>query len=466
MKNWAVVGALLAVAGCNSQPEPATYEEQSLGGDPQNGFPNPYERAMFMAANRTRSDPSTVKGPQSKIYPAAAPLALSYDLERSSRFHANMLSKGKAPLMHASPCVLRTDVATSGCDGDPVCGCTTGATCSSCSACPDGTDVGTRLRYFAPQERGWGEIIAAGYGDPWRVMDGWVDEADGDDGHRAIVTSASYGVAGFGHSDSPAGACRPNFDGGDFGGSKPATGRIPSASSKPYAGAAGSYRVYATWADPQGGAPASLNAIVDGSCVAMQRELGDPRLNATYFADVPLVAGCHSVFVLGTSTTGASERYPSSTAFTIRVGGVACAESVAQPAASCGTTPPGDLGSVADLAGPTDLATAPKADLSTTPPADALPTVTQTSPVTGASYAAGAVVHLEAHATDDHGVTGVVASWSRSGVTTIYTLGARGNGVWALDLTLGSAGTRVFHYVATDTAGQTASSPSSNIVVK
>src|SRR5881398_2754088 len=101
---------------------PVTSEAASLG-DPENGFPNPYERALFMAANRTRSDPSTVKGSDSKIYPAAAPLVLAYDLERSSRFHSTMLSKGHAPLMHPSPCTLVAGVGTSGCDGTPSCGC-------------------------------------------------------------------------------------------------------------------------------------------------------------------------------------------------------------------------------------------------------------------------------------------------------------------------------------------------------
>src|SRR5207245_990483 len=146
--------------------------------------------------------------------------------EHSARFHATMLDKGHAPLMHPSPCTLKTDVATSGCDGDPACGCTTGMSCNSCGTCAAGTDPGTRIKYFHPQGFGWGEIIAAGYGDPWKTMDGFVDEPDGDDGHRSIVTSGSYGVVGFGHAEGAAAQCYQNFDGGDFSSEKPAFGKI------------------------------------------------------------------------------------------------------------------------------------------------------------------------------------------------------------------------------------------------
>src|ERR1700750_668800 len=130
----------LVVAGCGGQVDvPVNTEMQSLG-DPENGFPNLYERALFMAANRTRSDPATVKGSASTVYPAAAPLALAFDLERSSRFHSTMLSEGHAPLMHPSPCTLVAGVGTSGCDGAPACGCQGGVTCNTCdaSACAAG----------------------------------------------------------------------------------------------------------------------------------------------------------------------------------------------------------------------------------------------------------------------------------------------------------------------------------------
>jgi hypothetical protein len=319
MKSNITCAIAVMLAGCSGSVSGGAGTAQSeLVGDPQNGFPNPNERALFMAANRTRSDPSTVKGPSSTIYPAAAPLMVNYDLERSSRFHSTMLATGHAPLMHESPCTLNADVGTSGCDGTPACG------------------------------------------DPWSVMDGFVDEAAGSDGHRQIVTSSSYTVAGFGHADSPAGACWGTFDAGDFGGAKVAAALIPSAAPKPVAGAAGTFRIYATWADPAGGAPATLRAVVDGACTDLTRELGDPKLNSTWYADVPLANGCHSVYILGQSASGTHVSYPTTTAFTINVGKTTnCADSLAQPTASCGTTPPPS----ADMAVGRDLATTP-------PPAD------------------------------------------------------------------------------------------------
>src|SRR5262249_51323844 len=150
-----------------------------------------------------------------------------------------------APLMHESPCTLRTDVGTSGCDGTPSCACTTGATCMSCSNCPAGTGPFQRIGYFyTGGSGGSGEVAAAGYGDPWSVMDGWGDGAAGADGHRQIVDGGGYGVVGFGHSEGAANACWRTFDVGDFNGAKPAPAKIASAAPKPFAGAAGSFRVY------------------------------------------------------------------------------------------------------------------------------------------------------------------------------------------------------------------------------
>jgi hypothetical protein len=457
---------LLVVAGCAGVVDgPVTTESESLG-DPENGYPSPYERALFMAANRTRSDPSTVKGTDSKIYPAAAPLTLAYDLERSSRFHSTMLSKGHAPLMHPSPCTLVAGVGTSGCDGTPSCGCQGGVTCNTCdsSACAAGTDPGTRIQaFYTGANRGWGEIIAAGYNDAWSTMDAWVDEPSSADGHRQIVTSGSYGVVGFGHA-SDATACYRGFDGGDFAGDKPAVPLIASAAPKPIAGAAGTFRVYATWADKTGGAPAALRAVVDGACHDMQKELGDPTLNATYYADVPLAGGCHNVFVLGTAASGASAAYPTTTAFTINVGGAAsCPDSVPQPVASCGGgTPPPDMssGPAGDMAmgGAPDLATPPP------PPPVTGPSVTLTAPADGASYTLGSTVRVQATASAS--ATRVVANWTRFGYTSTYPL-TLANGVWTLALQVTQrAGTRTISVTATDAAGRTATTPSVSIDVQ
>jgi hypothetical protein len=298
-----------------------------------------------MAANRARSDPSMVKGADSTVYPATKPLVLEYELELSSRFHATNLQLADVTLMHDSPCTLNTDVATSGCSGDPTCACMTPvpAACAACAmvANPDegcGTDPFVRIRYFYPA--GNAEVAAAGFNDPWSVMDstdGWVMEPAGADGHRMIIDSVGgdFSVAGFGHA-SGTGDCFTTFDVGDFGPTTTAPPTIASAAPMPISGkVAGTFTIYATWNDPTGGAPADLNAVVDGTCTPMTLELGDPTLNATYTASVSLAVGCHSVFIVGDSASKIRTTYPTTTAFTIPVGSGACAAEVAQPVAQC-----------------------------------------------------------------------------------------------------------------------------------
>jgi hypothetical protein len=150
-----------------------------------------------------------------------------------------------------------------------------------------------------------------------------------------IVDGGGYGLVGFGHAGGTSGACWSTFDVGDFASAKPAPAKIASAAPKPYGGNAGTFRVYATWTDPAGGAPKDLSVSVDGKCTALQKELGDPKLNATYYADVPLTAGCHPLFVVGHDSGGARVAYPTTTAFTIAVGGGTCAVEMAQPASDC-----------------------------------------------------------------------------------------------------------------------------------
>jgi hypothetical protein len=330
------ISALDCSTGTPQQTTPPekTAVARAAIGEAQNGFPSPWERAEFMAANRARSDPATVKGPQSMVYPAQKPLVLGYDLERSARFHATTLEYGGAPLMHPSPCTLNTDVGTSGCDGKPACACTTGMTCNDCNNCAAGTDPFTRIGYFYPPG-GTGEVAAAGYGDPWGVMDGWVDEAAGNDGHRTIVDGDAYTLAGFGAAGGVQGACWPTFDVGDFSTATSEPPKIASAAPKPYTGPSGTFRIYATWNDPAAGAPKDLSAVVDGHCAALTLELGDPKLNATYYADVPLNDGCHTVWILAHDSGSTRVTYPTTTAFTITVGNGNCMDEEPQPTADC-----------------------------------------------------------------------------------------------------------------------------------
>jgi hypothetical protein len=302
-------GVVVLLVGCVAPSVPPSVSEtrQAIG-EMKNGFPSPWERGLLMAANRARSDPATVKGPSSALYPAHAPLGWDYDLSRGARFHATTLEFGHAPLMHSSPCTLNSDVGTSGCDGKPSCACQGGTTCNTCGMnCTPGTDPFVRVGYFY---RGFpsGEIAAAGTGDPFDTMDLWVDEPAGADGHRAIVNSDS-GVVGFGHAQGAPDACWGTFDVGDFGSDRPAVPKIASA-------AASGTKIYATWSDPVGGAPRSLSAVVDGKCTAMTRELGDDKLNATWVASFA-GSGCHTVYILGADAAGNRATFPTTTAFTV-----------------------------------------------------------------------------------------------------------------------------------------------------
>ena len=56
----------------------------------------------------------------------------------------------------------------------------------------------------------------------------------------------------------------------------------------------------------------------------MTLELGDPKLNATYYADVALTTGCHSVYIVGDDASMTRTVYPTTTAFTILVGTGTC----------------------------------------------------------------------------------------------------------------------------------------------
>jgi hypothetical protein len=272
------------------------------------------------------------------------------------------LSLTGVTLMHTSPCQLNTNVATANCAGDPACACAMPVP-AMCAACANvaaintcGTDPFVRIGYFTTgtTTSANGEVAAAGYADPIAVVDGWMDEAAGADGHRKNLTDQgiSSNTMGYGHSQ---GGCFSTFDVSDSGVMSGATiPKLPTAAVRPPANnAAGSYTFYATWADPALGAPASLNVVIDGACTAMARELGTDTLNATYKATATLAAGCHNYFVVARDAAGATLTYPTTGAVTIPVGSAtACTTDfmTTAPAASCGgdggvtPPPPADAG--------------------------------------------------------------------------------------------------------------------------
>ncbi len=341
-----LVLSLVLAAGCLSPASEPVTQVQGAIGEPTNGFPSALERLGLMAINRARSDPETVKGAQSASYPARPPVIWSLALNQSARFHSVSLETSDVTLMHPSPCTLNTDVASSGCTGDPSCACASPvpSSCASCatvaSTATCGTDPFVRIGYFTSGSgiSATGEVAAAGYGDPIAVVNGWMDEASSSDGHRKILTDqgTSANTMGYGHASGS--NCYKTFDVGDSGNLKNATiPKMPTAAVTPTSGNAGTFTFYATWNDTSLGTPGSINVVLDGTCTAMSLELGTDKLNATYKATATLAAGCHTYWILARDASGGRVTYPTTGAYNIPVGsGTTCSDYVATaPAGSC-----------------------------------------------------------------------------------------------------------------------------------
>ena len=335
-----VVGCTLSTA--DAPPEDVARTMEAVG-EPMNGFPTADERLMIMAINRGRSDPATVKGPMSTVYPARPPVAWSYDLSRSARFHATNLFDADVTLMHTSPCTLNTDVGTSGCDGSVACACAS-AVPTMCAACANqmaenscGTAPFTRIGYFTSIANG--EVAAAGYSDTFAAVNGWLDEQAGSDGHRTnlLDQGITSNTMGAGHVAGK-GACYSSFDISDSGMQKGLTiPQMPSASIQPVTGSASTmFTFYATWADPSskmGDAgvflpPKNIDVVLDGACVPLALELGNPSLNSTWKASSTLTPGCHNYYFVATDWQGNGVKYPTTGSLNVSVtgnGATACA---------------------------------------------------------------------------------------------------------------------------------------------
>src|SRR6185312_6149249 len=338
----------LLACGCLAPEDPAVTQVQEAVGEPTNGFPSALERLGLMAINRARSDPETVKGSGSASYPARPPVIWSLALNQSARFHATSLELGDVTLMHTSPCTLNTDVAQSGCTGDPSCACATPipSMCAMCAQAPAenscGTDPFVRIGYFTSGSgiSATGEVAAAGYGDPIATVNGWMDEAAGSDGHRMNLTDQGItsNTMGYGHATGTK-ECYSPFDISDSGNMKNATiPKMPTAAVTPVSGNAGTFTFYATWNDPSLGAPSAINVVLDGTCSPMTLEIGTDKLNATYKATATLAAGCHTYWILATDASGSRVTYPTTGAYNIPVGssGTCTGDYLATaPAASC-----------------------------------------------------------------------------------------------------------------------------------
>jgi hypothetical protein len=310
-----VVGFSAAVVlACGPVEPPASTvvahrRSDALVGVPQNGYPNYDERLMLVAMNRTRADPNNVslgtKASCSTDYAAQPPLSPSYDGSRASRFHCNNLMATKSGLSHNSYCTLQSTIGTSGCDGSDACACVSGTEMFSCTTLGGmGTDPWTRTGYFGYSAGG--EVGAAGYSDGWTSVAGWVTECAGSDGHRSLITSGSFDQAGLGFSRA-GGGCWSTYAFSDLAGGAGTPPKLVAGVHYPQTGTSPAF--YVNYYDP-GGAPQSLNLVLDGTCVPMTKELGTTAGNATYKVTQSVSSGCHEYWFLASDSTGARQIWP------------------------------------------------------------------------------------------------------------------------------------------------------------
>jgi hypothetical protein len=243
------VSSLVLAAACGGAPvvelETSTSLPLALTGVPVDGFPNFAERAMLVAINRARSDPNnTAVGAASACsnrVPAQKPLVLSVEGSRAARFHSRSSIVNDTGLSHNSYCTLKSDIATSGCDGSAACACEAGSECFTCTTLGGcGTTPWTRAAYFNFAANG--EVGAAGQGDGFSAVRTWVTECPPQDGHRRILSGEGIDVIGLGFADG-ASNCWSPFYFGDTGYQGIETPVLPAGVHDPELGADPSFYV-------------------------------------------------------------------------------------------------------------------------------------------------------------------------------------------------------------------------------
>jgi hypothetical protein len=294
---------------------------------------------MLVAINRGRADPNNVPmgtaAACSTDYTARRPLIHNHDGARAARFHCVNSRINAGGLSHDSYCTLRSDIASSGCDGSADCACEAGSEHFNCETLGgNGTSPSTRASYFGFGLNG--EVGAVGYGDGWAAVEGWITECAGADGHRRILTGGSASSIGLGYSGG-GGTCWNTFYFGDTGASGAAQ-TLPSGVHRPETGGGSTtFTFYLNYYDA-GGAPQSVDLVLDGQCHPMDRELGsDP--NATYITDAVPGSGCHEYWFLVRDSAGVRKVYPEEGSW--GVGGCADYRATAMDAA-CEGCDPGD----------------------------------------------------------------------------------------------------------------------------
>jgi hypothetical protein len=330
---------LVLAAGCGPGEEPTFRAlNHALVGVPQDGYPNYDERLMLVAINRCRADPNVegeTKAACSSDFSSRAPLMHNHNGARAARFHCANCILNDGGLSHDSYCTLRSDIGTTfedTCDGSLSCACEAGSDHFSCTTLGGhGSSPWTRTGRFGYSASG--EVGAAGYGDGWEAVWGWVSECAGEDGHRVVLTG-NHNEIGLGYYTGST-QCWSRLYFGDTGQGAAFTDTLPAGVHR--SRGAGSYDFLVNYYDP-GGAPDSVNLVLDGVCHPMTLEIGTAE-NATYQVNLNVGSGCHQYWFLVRDSSWNRKTYPEQGAWEVG----SCGDYVQNATeADCEVCTPGD----------------------------------------------------------------------------------------------------------------------------
>jgi MYXO-CTERM domain-containing protein len=308
--------------------------QHSLLGVPEDGYPSYDELLGLAAMNRARTDPNNPSAGTADSCSGhrdpQPPMIHDHDASQAARFHCTHSLVNQGGLSHDSYCDLRDDIESTGCDGSAACACQAGTECWTCDTLGGcGTAYSGRMTRFGFTGTPRGECGAAGYGDFWSAVGGWVTENPCNSatvGHRNAVTGTNRNVVGTG-SDFGSG-CWSSYLFADFG---EIDGlelpRIASAVHRPKAGSSSTeFTFYASYYDTGGSDPSSIHVVIDGTCHAMTVELGQ-NANYTYTHTTSLGSdGCHEYYVVAEDAAGDRAVYPAEGSYLVAVGTATCSD--------------------------------------------------------------------------------------------------------------------------------------------
>jgi len=256
-------------------------------GIPRDGYPNWYERSVFVFTNACRMNPTQFRDsligsynillPEN--YPPVDPLLIHHDLNRSARFHSKDMAE-HSTLQHKSS---------------------------------DGTPTGDRIRSFYDESFSIAENICVGGLSPLGAVRFWILESfsepypDGqNDGHRKNIMNGTYSDIGVGMAEDG----NDRYYTQDFGGaSRAATHPLAAGGSHNAINTGDSVDFFVNYYSSSGAAPQTVLLNVDGSSYEMKPYLGSPG-RGLYLARVPKSDDCREYFFETVDAAGIHWLYP------------------------------------------------------------------------------------------------------------------------------------------------------------